>query len=166
MTIIAKAEALAHQWHSNATYGVASLFYTEEHLRKVADLLSEKGFQEEVVAAGWLHDILEDTACSESEIEEACGSLVLALVKAVTDEPGANRKERKSATYPKIRAAGRLAVAVKLADRICNLRASTYGDRWYRMYRKEQPAFQKALYSATDDIDSLWVVLHSILELE
>lgn len=132
--------------------------------------------------AAYLHDVLEDTSTTRGELEAAFGPDVADLVHAVTDEPGRNRKERKAKTYPKIRACGPLAVALKLADRIANVRAvrqeiargsgeePATGEpeagskrNLLGMYRKEQDGFAAALYGPEDGLDSAWGELRELL---
>jgi len=80
-----------------------------------------------------------------------------------TDVPGPNRKQRKAATYERMRrdvAAApvwiRAAVRVKLADRIANLRASHRDSlSLLDMYRRESAAFRAALFVA-GICDAMW----------
>lgn len=119
---------------------------------------------EELVAAAWLHDTLEDTTLDPAEIEHFCGEEVLAMVQAVTDEPGNNRAERKAKTYPKIVAVGHSAVNLKLADRIANVEASVLGGCGFdflSMYKKEYPAFKEALSAFGHT--GMWAHLDSLL---
>jgi (p)ppGpp synthase/HD superfamily hydrolase len=56
---------------------------------------------EELLAAAWLHDIIEDTSCRPLDLCIAkIPPYTIALVDAVTDRPGANRRERHVLTYP------------------------------------------------------------------
>lgn len=126
------------------------------HLDMVADVLKSYGFGEVVQAAGYLHDVIEDTAIDAAALRAAFPDEVVQIVEAVTDEPGANRRERKAKTLPKIRAAGTSAVAVKLADRICNIAISKAKNlRLYEMYMREHPAFEKAL-RISGELDRMW----------
>ena len=82
----------------------------------------------EMVAAAWVHDVLEDTKLIAQDISDACGDKVLELVWELTnasfdstmkDKP---RAERKAADRRKIAGASWEARFIKLADRIDNLR--------------------------------------------
>ena len=120
------------------------------HCNEVHDLIASLYPGDEVlqVAAG-LHDAIEDAPTgmdARALIARECGAEVLALVEAVTDEPGSTRAERKANTLPKTAAAGWRAVAIKLADRLSNAR----GDK-LEMYRREYPAFRAALYPVSED---------------
>lgn len=136
------------------------------HLDATVRVLERFGIHDQaLIAAGYLHDVLED--CEEvtrEQIEDLFGLRVGALVWAVTDEPGRNRKERKARTYPKI-AATPGAVTIKLADRIANAEYSAFKDQArYKMYQKEQSEFEAALLDPHDIFNmKLWNHLESIL---
>lgn len=104
---------------------------------------------EAVAAVAWLHDTVEDTAANLAEIEHRFGPRIAACVSLLTDEPGPSRKERKAKTYAKLAAAQgflELALLVKAADRLANVRACI-ADRkldLLQVYRSEQPAFRQA----------------------
>jgi (p)ppGpp synthase/HD superfamily hydrolase len=67
-----------------------------EHPVEVARLLYEAGFDEEVVAAGLLHDTLERSDVDAAELRERFGARVADLVQALTEpedvEPFGARK--------------------------------------------------------------------------
>lgn len=141
-TLIKFARFFASVKHRDQFYS-GGLPYTH-HLAAVEAVLREFGFTQEVIlAASWLHDVVEDQPVKLKDIEELFGDDVAKLVGAVTNEPGENRKVRAAMTYPKIRRAGHLAVALKLADRIANLRT---GGKLVEMYRKEYPDFRHGLH--------------------
>nr|WP_316046713.1 HD domain-containing protein [Planococcus glaciei] len=69
------------------------------HPFAVGMMLQQAGESEEVIAAGILHDTLEDTATTEEEIRTVFGEQVLLLVKAAS-EPDKSRpwEDRKRHT--------------------------------------------------------------------
>lgn len=164
------AASLAAELHSGHRYGAHPYTF---HTSAVASVLSEvfahHPMREVLICAGHLHDVLEDSldieAASGSILRELgeFGPVVLEIVKAVTDEPGRSRSERAQRTRPKIAAAGWPAVAVKLADRMCNTRQAAEGrSDLFRMYRKEHPAFRADLCqvgSEIPEIASMWAEL-------
>lgn len=128
-----------------------------KHLRDVYDVLLRFDVTDRnMLTAAFLHDILEDTEVSHQTLVDLFGIAVVDLVWAVTDEPGASRKARKEATYPKIRSEPG-AVQLKLADRIANIENSlrTGEMRMFRMYRKEHLDFTKAL-RVIGEYDDMW----------
>jgi (p)ppGpp synthase/HD superfamily hydrolase len=110
------------------------------------------------LVATWLHDTLEDTNATYEELEVHFGREVADLVQAVTDAPGKNRKERKAKTYPMIRKAGKYAVAIKLADRLANMKAAVDEGKTdlQRMYTNEYWDMYEALYDENDGLDTTW----------
>jgi (p)ppGpp synthase/HD superfamily hydrolase len=113
-----------------------------------------------VLEAAWLHDVVEATDTKLKQIVEMFGEDVANLVRAVTNEPGENRKVRAALTYPKIRAAGPEAVALKLADRIANVEQ---GGSLVDMYRKEYEAFRRALRTEGQCME-MWNYLDNLMK--
>lgn len=155
---VKEAEAFAIKAHADQKYGTSSY---DVHLRHAVRILEEAGFGDDAVlkAATWLHDTVEDTGTSSEEIEKRFGAEVKDIVWRVTDEPGANRKERKLKTYPKIK--GHLkATIVKLCDRIANVESSKSNPKKLDMYSKEYADFRKHLF-VPGLADALWERLDS-----
>ena len=156
---------LATYRHGSQMYGEKG--YVSGHLAQVVATLKVNGFDRpEMISAGWLHDIVEDTETSLEEIRSMFGDEVAKLVWAVTTEPGRNRKERNAATYPKLRAAGPDAVALKLCDRISNVEASWDSrDAKLFMYQREYRDFRSALRRESDGeaVLALWKRLDTLL---
>lgn len=121
------------------------------HLDAVVDVLREFGyFQTTLIAAAYLHDTIEDTLETHDSLVVEFGPLIADLVWLVTDQPGKNRAERHQRTYPLL-AMEPMAVTLKLADRIANVRASAISDpSLLSMYRREYGEFQKHLRSNRD----------------
>lgn len=151
----ARAEQLATAAHLGQLYG--DLPYAV-HLRAVVEVLQEFGVIDSVViAAGWLHDAIEDAGLTPARIAGRLGGgagaeMVGAIVDAVTDGEGGNRAQRKERPYRLIPGVPG-ALTVKLADRIANVRAAKVSQpNLLRMYRKEQEEFERRL--ATGGVDS------------
>jgi len=96
------------------------------HPIAVADLVSHCPERtNEMIQAALLHDTLEDTSVSESDIESNFGPEVLRLVLALTDErfgqdKVGNRKTRKEQTLVRLSFEGYDVHTLKLADLIDN----------------------------------------------
>lgn len=102
--------------------------YTEEpyivHPEQVANFVANvPGATPEMIAAAWLHDVVEDTEVTNDLITEIFGDVVGEYVGWVTDvsrpEYG-NRKMRKKMDRDYIAAAPGQAQTIKLADIISN----------------------------------------------
>ena len=136
----------------------------ERHLQDVHDVLLRFDVTDrDMLAAAFLHDILEDTETDIWILDKVFGANVSELVWLVTDEPGVNRMERKEKTYPKIRQSIK-GTQLKLADRIANLENSiaTKDQRMFRMYRKEHPEFVLALRQI-GQLDNMWDHLSGLI---
>ncbi len=86
-------------------------------------LTTEGGITDPIVlAAAILHDTLEDTQTTESELRQAFGEDITRVVREVTDDkllPKAERKRLQIEHAPQLSERAKL---VKLADKICNVR--------------------------------------------
>lgn len=141
---IQAAEAFASVKHGDQKYGEQPYI---KHLAHVAEVLRRFKFDDEdLQVAAWLHDSVEDTDATITQIEMMFGRRVADIVGRVTNEPGKNRKERHAKTYPKIQKSLD-ATTLKLADRIANVESSVEdaSDK-LGMYRKEHEAFKSLLY--------------------
>ncbi|MBR1391807.1 MAG: bifunctional (p)ppGpp synthetase/guanosine-3',5'-bis(diphosphate) 3'-pyrophosphohydrolase [Lachnospiraceae bacterium] len=110
----------------------------------VAEILAELELDKETIAAGLLHDILEDTVMSEEELEQEFGPEVLLLVDGVTKlqhvhltdgqskdpkEKNAQRLEMQAENLRKMflaMAKDIRVIMIKLADRLHNMRTLKY----------------------------------------
>ncbi len=158
MLLKEKAKLFAETAHQHQMYGHFPYIY---HLSQTAEIAEEIGFGEEIITACYLHDVIEDTPLSFHDVEEEFGTEIAEIVYAVTDELGHNRKERKERTLPKIKANPK-AIAVKLCDRISNIRHSSQHDqKMLKMYKKEHLEFYTQLYipSSDDLLEYAWIML-------
>jgi GTP diphosphokinase / guanosine-3',5'-bis(diphosphate) 3'-diphosphatase len=93
------------------------------HLIEVARLLAGVGGIRDpvVLCAAVLHDILEDTGTTPDELEERFGARVRRVVEEVTDQPAADREERRRSQVARALNLSREAQLVKIADKISNV---------------------------------------------
>lgn len=94
------------------------------HLTEVAWMLQDAGYAEAVVAAGYLHDVIEDCDYTRELLASEIGDeRVVSLVCAVT-EPGKNQtwEERNAAYLRNMREASRDVLSLSCADKASNLR--------------------------------------------
>lgn len=91
------------------------------HLAHVARLLAEAGCDANLVAAGYLHDTIEDVQISHATLVEVFGQDVADLVLAVTDDKKLRWQKRKKAQIDGAANATPRVAALKLADKISNL---------------------------------------------
>jgi (p)ppGpp synthase/HD superfamily hydrolase len=93
------------------------------HPLEVASLLHAFGFDDCVTAAAVLHDTLEETEVSDSELEERFGPRVAELVRVLTEnEEIADWPERKGALREQVAKAEFEAAAIFAADKVSKVR--------------------------------------------
>lgn len=100
-----------------------------------------------VLAACWLHDVIEDCRKTYNDIKKEFGQDVADIVYAVTNEKGRNRKERANERYYEGIRNTPFATYVKLCDRLANVSYSANPrTNIFYMYRKEHPDFLLSIY--------------------
>jgi len=119
------------------------------HPLGVGRLLAEEGCDEEIVAAGVLHDVLEDTAATADDLRRRFGERVAKVVEGVSEsDKSLSWEKRKGATLRALRGASEGVRLVIAADKLDNLRSiaadrERIGDSvWTRFNRgKEKQAW-------------------------
>jgi (p)ppGpp synthase/HD superfamily hydrolase len=125
--IVQEAYLLAAREHAGQNRKATPMPYLD-HVRAVAELLAEYGFDDEVVAAALLHDAVEHTDLSTAEIASRFGERIAGLVSAMTDrEEIEDWEQRKSEHRKRVRAAGRDAIAIYAADKLAGVREARVG---------------------------------------
>jgi (p)ppGpp synthase/HD superfamily hydrolase len=128
--LISEAAELAARRHNGmARKGRGSEPYIN-HLAEVANLLSSAtdGADAELVAAGWLHDTIEDTETTRQELARTFSERVASLVVECTDDmslPKPERRRRQVVDAPHKSAGAKL---IKIADKISNIGARVHRD--------------------------------------
>lgn len=123
------AELAAHCHNGMARKGRGNEPYIN-HLAEVANLLATAtgGADGELVAAGWLHDAIEDTDTTREELAQKFSERVASLVTECTDDmslPKPERQRRQVIDAPKKSAGAKL---IKIADKISNIGARIHSD--------------------------------------
>jgi guanosine-3',5'-bis(diphosphate) 3'-pyrophosphohydrolase len=118
------AELAAHRHSGMARKGRGNEPYIN-HLAEVANLLTvaTEGLDAELVAAGWLHDTIEDTETTREELAEKFSERVASLVVEVTDDmtlPKPERRQKQIVDAPHKSPGAKL---IKIADKVSNIRA-------------------------------------------
>jgi guanosine-3',5'-bis(diphosphate) 3'-pyrophosphohydrolase len=93
-----------------------------EHPVRVAALLEEHGYGDEVLAAALLHDVVEDSETGLEELREKFGDGVAGLVGAMTDDETIDDyRQRKAEHRERLAAAPVEAMAIYGADKLTNV---------------------------------------------
>ncbi len=127
--------------------------YTREpyivHPAEVARLVTSVSDDMAMICAAWLHDVVEDTAVSITEIEFEFGDDIAQLVADLTDvstPADGNRKKRKLIDLEHTQAASPRAKTVKLADLIDNSSSIALHDPGFaRIYMAEKKRLLRVL---------------------
>ena len=120
------------------------------HPVNVAIILADLGMDDNAIAAGLLHDVVEDTSCSSLELEQMFNEEVAFLVEGVTklDKIQCHSKEeRQLESYRKMfvaMAQDVRVIIIKLADRLHNMRTMSF----------QSPEKQKSIAQETLEIYS------------
>ena len=128
------------------------------HPLEVAQILSGMTDDVEIIAAGVLHDIVEDTDGTLGEIEKRFGKRVAGLVDSETEEEYAGEdraatwRRRKEESLEKLKTGTDIGVKMLwLADKLSNMRslAGSYGEMgekiWDHLHQKD-PEIHKWYY--------------------
>ncbi|MBP0012079.1 MAG: bifunctional (p)ppGpp synthetase/guanosine-3',5'-bis(diphosphate) 3'-pyrophosphohydrolase [Roseofilum sp. SBFL] len=124
--LIREAFEFAYQLHKGQ-YRKSGEAYIS-HPVAVAGLLRELGGSAPMIAAGFLHDVVEDTEVTPEELEERFGSEVRQLVEGVTKLSKfkfSSKTERQAENFRRMflaMAQDIRVIVVKLADRLHNMR--------------------------------------------
>ena len=130
LTIIELAYDFAKEAHGNQQRASGDLYFI--HVYEVAMILAELKMDVTTIAAGLLHDVLEDTKVTSDELKKEFGEEIYNLVEGVTkienfhfssrdEETAENWRKMIIATAKDIRV-----IIIKLADRLHNMRTLEY----------------------------------------
>lgn len=161
--MLTKVQIFALEAHDGQRYGDHPYI---DHLADVVRVLRRFGFfDDDLMTAAWLHDSVEDAGVLLADIATQFGDDVAALVYAVTDGEGKNRRERKTESYRKMAERPR-AIILKLADRIANVESSIQNNGGLlQMYRKEHSMFVEKLQALSPpESRDMWEYLAKLLE--
>jgi (p)ppGpp synthase/HD superfamily hydrolase len=109
------AAGIAEKFHAGQLYGKEPYIY---HLRAVVQSL-ETEYDERLVIIGWLHDIIEDTDCTEELLRALFDKDIVDAVLALS-----KRKGEPYEDYIARVKANPLALKVKMHDSKCNMEES------------------------------------------
>jgi guanosine-3',5'-bis(diphosphate) 3'-pyrophosphohydrolase len=169
LKLAAKAHAGQVRKHDNTPY-IA-------HPIMVARILEQYGFAEEVVAAGLVHDVLEDTTVTEAELKEALGAEVVDMVVSVSEDKDLPWEERKEAYIKAVLSSTASVWALSVADKVHNaeefisFHASSGAAAWSIFNRDKEKKlwFERLLHAELSKVWShplLVVYAKKIAELE
>lgn len=124
LKLITKALAFAADKHKNQRRKDAEASPYINHPVALTNVLANEGgiTDIDIICGALLHDTVEDTKTTPEELQEAFGEAIKDIVMEVTDDKALPKPERKQAQIDHASHLSTKAKAVKLADKICNLR--------------------------------------------
>jgi (p)ppGpp synthase/HD superfamily hydrolase len=129
-----------------------------EHPVAVAELLAEHGWEEEVLAAALLHDVVEDSELTLDDLSERFDRPVVDLVAALSDDESiAEWEARKDEHRERVGRAGPRALAIYGADKLTNVRALRGA------YESEGEGVEDELKVSLDAKLAAWEADHALL---
>jgi hypothetical protein len=125
--LLARAYALAGEAHGSERRATDRALFLD-HVLEVAVLLHDADFDEELIAAGLLHDAVERGTLTEERLRAEMDDGICALVLALTED-GAIESfvERKEALRQQVKAAGAGALTIFAADKLSDIRGLRNG---------------------------------------
>jgi len=152
--LISKAREYATLQHFKTNHKYDGQPY-DVHLQMVYDfackyvhLLPDNKTISEVLAACWVHDVIEDCRQTYNDVKNVLGERVADIAYALTNEKGKTRKERANDKYYEGIRNTPFAVYVKICDRLANATYSKQsGSKMIEAYKKENEDFKKQLWS-------------------
>lgn len=133
------------------------------HPYTVGMLLKEAGCKDEVVAAGILHDVVEDSECTLDQIEVEFGAVVANIVKGCSEpDKSLPWEARKEHTITFLKQASLEVKLVACADKLHNLMSTYHAiladgelvwDRFKRGKEQQEWYYRNVLASIKENLD-------------
>lgn len=152
MSLIIRAAQYAAQCHHGVRRKGCLTPYIVHPCRVAGRVATHEFATPELVAAAFLHDVVEDCKISLEEIDRRFGAIVAKYVEEVTNVkvPGFTREEQKAADRARLACVGQRAKVLKLIDRIENLTDLHFIDDedFCKLYKEESLALAEVLADA------------------
>lgn len=116
-----KAKMFATMAHKNQLRKLSKKPYISHPIR-VAKYLEDNGAPEELICAGYLHDVVEDSTFTLDQVEHYFGKRVSHIVAAHTEDKTKSWKERKTETIKQVKEGSKDIKWLIVADKLDNLK--------------------------------------------
>ncbi|MGL5437494.1 MAG: HD domain-containing protein [Lachnospiraceae bacterium] len=131
------------------------------HPMEVAVIVAQMTGDRDVIAAAYLHDVIEDTDVTGEELRERFGERIYSLVAAETEDKTKSWQERKQCTIRHLLHASREVKLLALADKLSNMRSTAMdylvvGDEvWKKFNEKHKERHQWYMKGVLDAVHDL-----------
>lgn len=148
--MIRKAAEFAAKAHEGAIRKGTKIPYIS-HPMEVAMVVSLMTDDQELIAAAYLHDVIEDAGVSYETLEREFGTRVAGLVKRESEDKSRTWIERKQATIDHLKSAPREEKLLAFGDKLSNLRSTAkdylaIGDEIWAKFRQKDKKFHAWYY--------------------
>ncbi|MAT80270.1 MAG: metal-dependent phosphohydrolase [Phycisphaerae bacterium] len=120
--IVVRAASLAAKLHDGQVRKDGTPYF--QHPARVATILARAGADDELVAAGFLHDVIEDTPADYDDVSDLLGTDVADWVAVMSKDHRMPEPTREPAYKKQLVKGPWQGRAIKLADQIDNFTAS------------------------------------------
>ena len=159
----------AFEAHASINHMYDGMSYSY-HLKSTAKVVKQfihlipKEHRDEVLAAAYCHDMIEDTFETYNDLKKRVHSyLVAEIVYAVSNEKGRNRAERANEKYYKGIRKQKYASFIKLCDRIANLtHGKSTGSGMFMKYKDELNHFLELVVDSEKRIEYNEMISHLV----
>ena len=115
-----KAKEFAYKAHKGMTRKGKDTPFTY-HLELVNKILKTLTTDEEILAAGWLHDVIEDTPITLDELKKEFNPKVCYYVDLETEDKSLPWKDRKLKQIEELKENNSKVILIAFADKMANL---------------------------------------------
>lgn len=120
--IVLKAKKLAHEKHKNQKRKDGVTPYSD-HLEGVVNRLKNLGITDKnILAAAWMHDVIEDTDVTFDQINEKFGREIAVIVLSLSKDKNVAKKDIEQQYVNQLKNATSDAKIIKLCDISANLK--------------------------------------------
>lgn len=145
----------AHKGQTRKGTNIAYILHPMEAGTLAHSMLSQVGrYDEDVIAACLLHDVLEDTELAEDELAKGFSSRTFELIKCQSENKANSWKQRKQHTIDLLNTTQDIDVKiVHLADKLSNMRSiaidyKSIGDKLWERFNENNVEQQKWYYKS------------------
>lgn len=158
--MIRKAAEFAARVHEGALRKGSNVPYIS-HPMEVAVIVALMTDDKDLIAAAYLHDVIEDAGVTFQELEQEFGSRIAWLVKNESEDKSKSWIERKQATIDRLADAGMEDKILAFGDKLSNLRSTAkdymvVGDEIWQKFRAKDKKLQEWYYESMVDSFSVF----------